>query len=418
MKMTRVLAILLTLLMVFGVVACDNEQPQVDPSGRTIVTMTYWNKQDTMQPLIDLIEKQLPDVKIQYNYVSNTTYTMTTSTKLLGGNADDIIAFSVGQEVDYGNQGLLVDVSEYVGDDFFEAPGRTEDGKLYNVPMNTWYEGIYYNKDIFEQYNIEVPTTFDEFINVCKQLQSVGVKPFTIGAKGADSLVKCSLGYITAEYLLQEEGADFNSKFSKGEVLMAETWAPYLTQWKRLYDEGIINTDMLGISVDQALDEFATGVAAMYPTGTWDYNNVKKKNFMMNFGVMPYLGDSAENACVVGGAGGGFCLNAKAKNMDAARRVMEVIASAEGQAAMAEGSPGSGSLHKGVTYDLPDEFTLLEPVLEKGRIHCAWHNWGDVGVFGTYGYVLQEMLLGNMTVNDALVEVDTIAEWYLEQAAK
>ena len=70
MKMTRVLAILLTLLMVFGVVACDNEQPQVDPSGRTIVTMTYWNKQDTMQPLIDLIEKQLPDVKIQYNYVS------------------------------------------------------------------------------------------------------------------------------------------------------------------------------------------------------------------------------------------------------------------------------------------------------------------------------------------------------------
>lgn len=414
-KMKRFLAILLAAVTLLGLAACGNGGTAQNGDKITI-TMTYWNSQDTMQPLIDLIEEKLSDIKIQYNYVSNASYSMTTSTKLLGGNADDIIAFSVGEELDYGRQGLLADVSALYNDDFTHNVGDTVDGKNYYVPMNTWYEGIYYNKDIFAQHNIEVPTTFDEFLAVCAKLESVGVQPFTIGAKGGDSLVKCSLGYITSEYLLQDAGKEFDYKFSQGQVKMAEAWKPYVDKWSKIITEGYINTDHLGINDNQAMDEFVTGIAAMYPSGTWAYNTIKKKNFNMNFGLMPYLGDSPENACVVGGAGGGFCLNAKSKNYDAAYRVMEVIASPEGQKAMAAGSPGSGSQHKDVGYELPAEFAAVQTVLDNGRIYCAWHNWGDAACFGTYGSVLQELVLGTKSVQGALEKVDEVAAEYLENA--
>ena len=119
---------------------------------------------------------------------------------------------------------------------------------------------------------------------------------------------------------------------------------------------------------------------------------------------------------MVGGAGGGFCLNAKSKNYDAAYRVMEVIASAEGQKAMAAGSPGSGSQHKDVGYELPAEFAAVQTVLDNGRIYCAWHNWGDAACFGTYGSVLQELVLGKASVQGALEKVDEVAADYLSQA--
>lgn len=410
--MKKALAFLLIIVMVLGLVACGSDGSKKD-GNKTVVTMSYWNPVDTMQPLIDLVEDKLPDIKIQYNYISNASYTMTISTKLLGGNADDLIAFGVGEELDYGRQGLLADVSGLYNDDFTHNVGDTVDGKNYCVPMNTWYEGIYYNKDIFKEQNIKLPTTFDELLSVCEKLKSKDIQPFTIGAKGSDTLVKCSLGYITSEYLLQDAGKDFDLKFSKGEVKMAEAWKPYVDKWSKIITEGYITTEHLGINDNQAMDEFVTGVAAMYPSGTWAYNAIKKKNFNMNFGLMPYFGDSAENACVVGGAGGGFCLNAKSKNYDTAYRVMEVIASPEGQKAMAEGSPGSGSQHKNVSYDLPEEFELIKNVLDNGRIYCAWHNWGDAACFGTYGSVLQELVLGTSSVQGALEKVDEVAAEYL-----
>ena len=46
------------------------------------------------------------------------------------------------------------------------------DGKVYAVPYSLIYNMIIYNKDVFDQYKIEVPTTFDEFVEACATLTS------------------------------------------------------------------------------------------------------------------------------------------------------------------------------------------------------------------------------------------------------
>ncbi len=415
----RIVAGVMAAIMVMGLTACgeggSGGNSGVKDGDKTVVTMTYWNSESTVRPLLDLIKEKLPDVKVQFNFIANTAYGTTTRTKLLSGNGDDIIGFSNDAIPPLARQGVLEDVTDLVKD-FELEDGDYVDDKVYFVPMSTWYEGIYYNKDIFAEHNIEVPTTYVEFLDVCAKLEKAGVKPFVIGAGTASTLLKNFLGYAQAEYMLEEEGKDFNQKFAKGEAKMADCLTPYLEKWKEVVTKGYINSTMLGIDENQAPDEFVTGVAAMWPSGTWIYNQIKQKNMNLNFGLMPYLGSTPENTSLVGTSGGGFCLNAKSKNKEAALRVMEVIASEEGQKALCEGNPGSASQRKGVEYELPEEYALVKKTIDEGRILCSWRYWEGSGVFAALSKSLQAIVSNpsRTDVKTELQKIDGQMESYLK----
>ena len=41
----------------------------------------------------------------------------------------------------------------------------------YNMPTENNIEGIFYNKEIFEQYNLKEPKTVDELLQICAMLK-------------------------------------------------------------------------------------------------------------------------------------------------------------------------------------------------------------------------------------------------------
>lgn len=60
--------------------------------------------------------------------------------------------------------------------------GGTIDGEIYGVPFNGVQPVvIYYNKGVFEQAGVEVPTTWDELLDAVAKLKDAGVAPFSIG---------------------------------------------------------------------------------------------------------------------------------------------------------------------------------------------------------------------------------------------
>ena len=235
-----------------------------------------------------------------------------------------------------------------------------------------------------------------------------------MAAKDGGTLLKSCLGYVTADYLLTDVGKNFDAQYAKGETTMAGNWDSYIKEWKTLIDEGYITTDMLGIDDNQAMDEFATGKAAMWASGPWSYSTIKQKNIRMDFGMFPYLGSTAENACLVGSPGAGFVLNANSKVKDAAKQVLDVISSPEGQAALIEGNPGSSSYLIGVESELPKEYELVKDVLESGRVYCSWENWGQgTNAFNNFTQDLQGLVAGRISIADMLKDVDTVAMSYI-----
>lgn len=66
---------------------------------------------------------------------------------------------------------------EVAGEAAMENQKGLFDGGLYAFPVRNVVMGVFYNKPLFEKLNLEVPSTYDEFIQVCEILQENGSVP-------------------------------------------------------------------------------------------------------------------------------------------------------------------------------------------------------------------------------------------------
>lgn len=74
-------------------------------------------------------------------------------------------------------------------------------GSLVAIPYQPYASGVFYNKAMFEKAGIESePTTWAEFLDVCKKLKDSGVTPLTLDG----SYVTLNLGYHLARYIGQD----------------------------------------------------------------------------------------------------------------------------------------------------------------------------------------------------------------------
>ena len=82
--------------------------------------------------------------------------------------------------------GMLLDLTDK---DIFSTidSGMLQDtlyeGKSYILPISMNAAGVFYNVKIFEENNIEIPTTYEELIAVCEKLKAAGITPFALPDK-------------------------------------------------------------------------------------------------------------------------------------------------------------------------------------------------------------------------------------------
>ena len=246
----------------------DSSEEAAEPAeestgGKTVVRMSYWNSEDTMSAMLDYLAEAVPDVEIEYLFIDNSNYDTIVDTQLSAEEGPDIICESPGSALKHARLGYLASLDELAGK--YSDAGTSVyayDGSVYALPGISWFEGIFYNKQLFEDNNIELPKTFDEYIAVCKQFQKLGITPLAAGLKSWEPMLKNSMAFVAAEYLSTDAGKNFGSDYREGKVTMDGTWNPYLEKWTEMITEGIYTTDMTGIDHDQALEQFAMGDAA------------------------------------------------------------------------------------------------------------------------------------------------------------
>lgn len=428
----KVISVMLTAAMVLGLLSgCGSkteepaaetaaEETQVEESTseeaaseesaageKVTVRLSYWNSEDTMQALLDYLAEAVPDVEIEYQFIDNSNYDTIIDTQLAAGEGPDIICESAGSSLKHARLGYLAPVNDLAAN--YSSAGTnifTYDGNIYALPGISWFEGIYYNKALFEENNIELPKTFDEYIAVCKQFQELGITPLAAGLKSWEPMLKNSMAFVTAEYL-SKDGSSFGEDYRNGKVTMAGTWNEYLEKWSEMITEGIYTTDMIGIDHDQSLEQFATGGAAMFCSGPWDYDAIMAKNPDLQLDMMPFYGTEESEGWLIGGPGCGFAVNEASANKDAAMKILEAISTPEGQEAFWQNNQGGSSFLSGVSFELPEAYSGAATALAAGNVYCPWNEWGAAaGAHENYGTEMQNYLLGTVDLNTALENVD------------
>ncbi|WP_165452548.1 ABC transporter substrate-binding protein [Paenibacillus thalictri] len=126
------------------------------------------------QSTFDEIQKKLPDLKITREFASSNDYYTKLNTQTAGGNAPDLMIFTLYTLYDYAKRGQLLDLKPYVDKGVIDLkdfdPAIVEsgkvDGKLLTVSQGNSILASFYNKDMFKKTGVKEPSfdwTWDEF---------------------------------------------------------------------------------------------------------------------------------------------------------------------------------------------------------------------------------------------------------------
>lgn len=149
------------------------------------LSMAFWAEQseiDRLDQLLEIWKADHPNVTLDYTYCSGPDYPTKLQVWFSSGKAPDVIRMSRDIFSPFASEDLFADLTPYL-----EASGSAGcwdeslldifdfDGELLSLPYLYSNYVIAYNKDIFDEANLEYPTadwTETEFVELAKTLTS------------------------------------------------------------------------------------------------------------------------------------------------------------------------------------------------------------------------------------------------------
>lgn len=220
-------------------------------------------------------------------------------TRFIREDYPDLIA--IGGDINYSNfldAGLLMDISDFDGLSEIKQAYLDMDKELEYVPMDGVYAvpymanaaGVLYNKDIFEEYGWTIPTTWDEFISLCEEIQEAGVQPLYFGYR---DVWTCLAPWNAMAVDLAP--SDVCYQVNAGETTFAENYREVAEKQKQLMNYA--QDDPFAYSYNDACTAFARGESAMYVIGSYAVPQIQSVNPDINIDsfVFPASNNPEEN---------------------------------------------------------------------------------------------------------------------------
>ncbi|WP_029030987.1 ABC transporter substrate-binding protein [Salinarimonas rosea] len=286
-----------------------------------------------MEGMIARFQEMHPDLEIETTIIDREAY-KTQLRNFLTANAPDVATWHAGNRMaPFVEAGLLEDVSdlwdEEISRDLASTKGSmTMDGKQWGVPYTYYQWGVYYREDLFEQYGLSAPETWDAFKENCRTLLDNGVKCFAIGTK----FLWTAAGWF--DYInLRTNGYEFHMDLTAGRVPWTdERVRATFANWRELIDMNAYIDNHTSYSWQEALPFMVQGDAAMYLMGNFVVAPLREAGLsddQLGFFQFPAIDASipmAEEAPT-----DTFHIPAQAQNKEAARAFLRYVADPENQ---------------------------------------------------------------------------------------
>ncbi len=238
--------------------------------------ITYLTQSDdananAAKALIAAFEKANPDIKVELvTQPAGTEGDNLMKTKLSTESMEDVFHYNSGSLLQALNPDqTLVDLSdqEWVSTltDDFKKVVSTDNG-LYGAPWGTSFAGaVLYNKKVYEQLGLEVPTTWDEFIANSEKIKAEG--------NGVAPILQSFGDTWTSQLFVLGDFANINKVDPNWADDYTNNKAKYVDQpalagfehQAEVLAKGLLNEDYPSMTNAQAMDALATGKGAQYP---------------------------------------------------------------------------------------------------------------------------------------------------------
>lgn len=275
-----------------------------------------------------------PDIEVKVNTTAHEDFKKGIRIWLASDSPPDFITWFAGNRAMFFiDKGLIMDIT-----DVWEEAGLFEkfpkafqsisfkDDKAYFLPDTYYWWAVYYRKSIFEKFNLSEPKTWEEFVKVCATLKENGITPITIGTKYRWT----AAGWF--DYMnMRINGPEFHMDLMFGKVPYTDPRVLKVFEtWRQLLDNGYFLENAASYSWQEAVQFMVRGEAAMYLMGQFILDSVPDDmEDDMDFFQFPVIDPSVplgEDAPT-----DGYMIPKKAKNVEAAKKLLKFLASPEAQ---------------------------------------------------------------------------------------
>lgn len=357
MKRKRIFALMAATLMAASLTGCggdvtnnNSDKPNgkdeaaydwtagADASGGDVtIRISTWRETDReyYNEVIKRFEEKYDWITVELDMNRDTgSYYSNMQADLVSGTAADVFDMHpLNRLITYAQDGLIVPQTDF---DYMQNYSKmaqeitTFKGENYGYCAVYNYYGFIYNKKVFAEKGISVPTTVEELISAVNKLKSAGyggiIYPGAtwIASEGlANAVFIGCMG--TEKYKELKEGIDNGTVTDVTSVAGVKEALETLQTFKK---NDIFYNASEGISHDAGLSLYAQEKSAIMYTGSYVFHDYigKMGDIDTGFFAIPTYGNPG---IVYGEAGQISCINANSKNLGAARLWVEFIATPE-----------------------------------------------------------------------------------------
>ena len=270
MKKKKLVSVFLVLILCVSTMltACGSSQTEGD---KTVIELFQYKPEavDTFEALEKEFNATHDDIELRIESPNDAMTVL--KTRFIREEYPDILG--IGGDVNYSNfvdAGILADISEYEGlqtiktsyVDILENLEFVPTEGTFGVPYVANAAGVLYNRDMFEEHGWEIPETWDEFIDLCEEIQAEGILPLYFGFKDIWTCLAPwnALAVDLADY-------DVCKQVNRGETTFADEYGEVAEKMLELLN--YCQEGPFAYGYNDACTAFANGESAMYTIGSY-----------------------------------------------------------------------------------------------------------------------------------------------------
>ena len=377
-------------------------------------------KNSMFKGLIEEYMAENPNVTINMDCILNDQYKEKIRMVVATDEVPDIFSSWSGtfaqEMIASGNVSTLNDMyeadAEWAGNIAqASVDGFTFDGQIYGVPWSQDGKVFYYNKTIFAENNLEVPTTWGEFIDVLDKLKAAGYeKPVVAGL--SDNWAILHFLETMNQRMLDPEVLAKDYDAATGEFT-DPAYVEVLKKWQQL--TSYMGEDCVAIDHETARNTyFSTGESPIMYLQFAEITLLEQsvpEDFEYGFFNFPAFEEGKGDAGTLTGAPEGFMISNKTKYPEECRKFLKWLVSKKGGEALTLQCGDLSSVAGAVDENnaLPAHLEAMDVIKNASALTPWFDNACDAAVYTVYGQGAQAIVTGDETPESVMKMVQEAA---------
>ena len=268
-KWNKLLAVFLVMATVLSLLAgCGGKRAEKEDAETITVYLWSTNLYEAYAPYI---QEQLPDINIEF-VVGNNDLDFYRFLEENGGLPDIITCcrFSLHDASPLKDSLMDLSTTNVAGAVYSTYLNNfmNEDGSVNWLPVCADAHGFVVNKDLFEAYDIPLPTDYESFVSACQAFDKAGIRGFTADYFYDYTCMETLQG-LSASELSSVDGRKWRTSYSDPgnttrEGLDSTVWPEAFERMERFIRDTGLSRDDLEMNYDDIVELYQSGKLAMY----------------------------------------------------------------------------------------------------------------------------------------------------------